>query len=123
MSNNRLLPSRALPSRALQLINDYSKPATNPRWRQSKPIITTYQMYLKLKHLFYIEFTGENLLQYRVLCKIIDTDWYHAYSYVLKYGLSMYTRNTISETVLKMDGIVDADYSHYTYETRYIEYD
>ena len=93
---DRLLPSRALPSRAVQLINDYSKPATNPRWRQSKPIITSYQMYLKLKHLFDIEFTGENLLQYRVLCKIIDTDWYHAYSYILKYGLSIYSEITHS---------------------------
>ena len=120
---DRALPTRALPSRALQLINEYSKPASHPIWRQSKPIITTYQMYLKFKYLFDIEFTGENLLQYRVLCKIIDTDWYHAYSYILKYGLSIYTKNYISKNVLKMDGIEDADYSHCTYENRYIDYD
>jgi hypothetical protein len=120
---DRALPSRALPSRALQLIHDFSKPVTHPRWRQSKPIITTYQMYLKFNHLFNTEFTGENLLQYRVLCKIIDTDWYHAYCYILKYGLTIYTRYSISENVLKMDGIEDADYSHCDYEYSYIEYD
>jgi hypothetical protein len=120
---SRALPSRALPSRALQIIHEYSRPLTRPDWRHSKPIITTYQMYLKFKHLFNIEFTGENLLQYRVLCKIIHTDWYDAYSYILKYGLTIYTKDYISGTVLKMDGIEDADYSHCDYEYSYIEYD
>jgi hypothetical protein len=40
------LPSRALPSRALYLIREYSKPITRPDWRDSKPIITKYQLYL-----------------------------------------------------------------------------
>lgn len=118
-----MLSGRALPSRALLLISEYSKPLTRADWRQSKPIITTYQMYLKMKYLFDIEFTGEELLYYRVLCKIIDTEWYYAYTYVSKYGLSNYTRISISKHVLKMDGIKDADYSHYTNENRYIEYD
>ena len=109
-----MLSGRALPSRALLLISEYSKPLTRADWRQSKPIITTYQMYLKMKYLFDIEFTGEELLYYRVLCKIIDTEWYYAYTYVSKYGLSNYTRISISKYVLKMDGIKDGDYSHYT---------
>jgi len=40
------LHSRALPSRALLLISEYSKPITRPDWRDSKPIITKYQLYL-----------------------------------------------------------------------------
>jgi hypothetical protein len=43
------LPSRVLPSRALQIISEYSKPMTRPDWRQSKPIITTYYLYLKTR--------------------------------------------------------------------------
>lgn len=116
--------SYSLPSHAIKLISDYSKPVTRPHWRHSKPIITTYQMYLKFKYLFDNDFTGEELLYYRVLCKIIHTEWYYAYSYVLKYGLSVYTKYYISKNVLKMDGIDDADYQHYTNsENRYIDYD
>ncbi len=118
-----MLPGPMLPSRALLLISEYSKPLTRVDWRQSKPIITTYQMYLKLKYLIDIEFTEKELLHYRVLCNIIRTDWYYAYTYVSKYGLSMYTRHSVSKHLLKMDGIEDADYSHYTNENRYIEYD
>ncbi len=35
-----------LPSRALLLIREYSKPFTRPDWRDSKPLITRYQLYL-----------------------------------------------------------------------------
>ena len=42
------LPSRALPSRTLLLISEYSKPMTRPDWRESKPIITKYQLCLYL---------------------------------------------------------------------------
>ena len=41
-----MLPSHALPSHALVLIREYSKPITRPDWRDSKPLITRYQLYL-----------------------------------------------------------------------------
>ena len=115
--------SYSLPSLAIKLISDYSKPVTRPDWRNSKPIITTYQMYLKLKYLIDIDFTGENLLHYRLLCRIIKTEWYYVYTYILKYGLTSFKRSCISKHVLKMDGIDDAECQHYTNNDRYIEYD
>jgi hypothetical protein len=58
IKNNKMsyaLPSRALPNRALYLISEYSKPMTRPDWRDSKPIITKYQLclYLVLKTNWY----------------------------------------------------------------------
>ena len=46
---SRALPNRILPSRALLIISEYSKPMTRPDWRQSKPLITTYYLYLKTR--------------------------------------------------------------------------
>ena len=40
----------ALPCRALQIIREYAKPRTRPDWRQSKPIITTYHLYLEVRN-------------------------------------------------------------------------
>jgi hypothetical protein len=123
MLPSHMLPSYVLPSRALQIIHDFSKPVTRPDWRQSKPIITTYQMYLKLKYLIDIDCTGENLLHYRLLCRIIKTEWYYAYTYILKYGLTSFKKSCISKHILKMDGIDDAECQHYITNDRYIEYD
>jgi hypothetical protein len=44
------LPCRALPFRALLLIREYSQPITRPNWRKSKPIITTYHLYLEVRN-------------------------------------------------------------------------
>ena len=38
-----------LPSDVFALIRDYSLPITRPNWRQSKPILSTYQLYLIAK--------------------------------------------------------------------------
>ena len=46
MLPSHALPSHALPSHALVLIREYSKPITRPDWRDSKPLITRYQLYL-----------------------------------------------------------------------------
>ena len=41
-----LLNKMSLPSRVLLLISEYSKPMTRPDWRQSKPLINPYRLFL-----------------------------------------------------------------------------
>uniref|UniRef100_A0A6C0JLC1 Uncharacterized protein n=1 Tax=viral metagenome TaxID=1070528 RepID=A0A6C0JLC1_9ZZZZ len=85
------LPSRALPSRALQLINDYSKPVTRPNWRHSKPIITIYRLYERI--LLYNDYSFKNKykqLYQRTLWSIADTEWYFTYEFIRFYGLNYY---------------------------------
>jgi hypothetical protein len=74
------LRSHALPSRALLLIREYSKPLTRPDWRQSKPIITTYRLYL-------IVIQNYSDLYYNLLTNIWFTDWYILYTYIKNYGI------------------------------------
>jgi hypothetical protein len=100
-----------LPSRALCLIRDYAKPMTRPEWRNSKPIITTYRLYLHIirKNLDYSDQTSSDI-HLRILWKIQDTDWYHAYGYVRCHGLNEYLyRLEPNETSYQhADGIQDA---------------
>ena len=67
--NGRPLPSHALPSRALSLISEYSKPMTRPDWRKSKPIVETYS-------LFVIVINDYSPLADYILSNICLTDWY-----------------------------------------------
>ena len=101
------LPTRALPTRALLLINEYSKPMTRPDWRTSKPIITTYRLYLHVKRVIDINnYTRYNSLYHNVLYRINCTEWYFAYYYINCYGLSRYN-NDFNYNVLKLDINVD----------------
>ena len=81
------LRSHALPSRALLLIHDYSLPITRSDWRESIPIITTRCLY---SHVSYLNNYNCNhysppkyVLDYNLLCNILETDWYHRYKHVL----------------------------------------
>jgi hypothetical protein len=74
------LPSYALPNRALSLIHDYSLPMTKPDWRNSKPIISTYHLYLSSTNVLY--FNTQNKLRRIILNNIAYTDWYIAYAYI-----------------------------------------
>uniref|UniRef100_A0A6C0JM66 Uncharacterized protein n=1 Tax=viral metagenome TaxID=1070528 RepID=A0A6C0JM66_9ZZZZ len=105
---SRALPSRALPSRALQIISDYSKPVTRPDWRQSKPIITTYKLYLFiLTHdIDYVDLSSPDMYR-RILWQISDTDWYHAYTYIRFYGFSEYIKQMEGEENYMLDASVD----------------
>ena len=40
------LPTHTLPTHVLLLIREYSKPMTRPDWRQSKPLINPYRLFL-----------------------------------------------------------------------------
>ena len=90
LQNN--IMSRALPSRALQLINEYSKPVTRSNWRVSKPIITIYKMYecILLYNLQYSFKNKYTQLYQKTLWRIADTEWYFAYEYIKFYGLKYY---------------------------------
>jgi len=71
--------SQALPSRALLLIGEYSKPLTRSDWRESKPIITTYSLYQRVNYLtnFNHNRPSKYSLEYKLLCNILQTDWYY----------------------------------------------
>ena len=109
----RALPCRTLPCRALHLLREYSKPLTRPDWRKSKPIITTYRLYLIIKYAMYIPIvTPKNLLHCMVLYNIGETEWYFAYAYIKFYGLCIYLDQCTDYTMLNADGIQDAIYHH-----------
>lgn len=64
-----------LPFRAVSLIREYSKPLTRPDWRQSKPIITTYRLYLVViqnySDLYYNLLTNIWLIFYILILRIM----------------------------------------------------
>ena len=113
--------SYALPSRALLLIRDYSRPMTRPDWRKSKPIITIYRLYLHVKQVININnYTRYNTLYHNVLYRINGTEWYSAYYYINCYGLNCYN-NAFKYNVLKLDvdGLQDALTQFTTHDTLY----
>ncbi len=76
----------ALPSRALSLIHDYSRPLTRADWRQSKPIITPYELYLHVKY------TTHNYTKIKrtILNNIHQTEWHKIYFYIKYRGLEQF---------------------------------
>jgi hypothetical protein len=120
---SRALPSRALPSRALQIINEYSQPLTRPNWRNSKPIISQYKLYVYVLNKNKLNYANSNLeegLLVRVLYHIHDTEWYRAFEYIRFYGLSRYIERMELDgedhsNMLEVDGIKDAMYYHTVY--------
>jgi len=106
--------SYTLPSRALQIIREYSRPLTRPDWRKSKPIISTYRLYLIIKYVMYVPIiTPKNLLHSMILYNIGETEWYYAYVYIKFYGLNIYMHEYTDHNMLKADGIEDA-ISHFS---------
>ena len=85
----RSLPCRSLPRRALTLIHEYSKPMTRPDWRQSKPIITHYELYL------YVKYTTNDYTKIKriILNNIHQTEWHKMYFYIKYLGLDVFLKN------------------------------
>ena len=103
--------SRALPSRALLLIREYSKPLTRPNWRKSKPIITTYSLFLKVKTFSYAkqEDSSLNRLYLCIAFNITNTDWCYVYTYIRFCGIYNYLQLCDGDTYMtNSDGIKDA---------------
>lgn len=108
------LPSYAcpsLPSRALSLIHEYSRPMTRPDWRNSKPIITQYKLYEHLlKHPIDNTFTkSPDRLYQTTLYHIAETEWYFAFTYIRFYGIDRYIeRMNGDDHLIYADGIPNA---------------
>ena len=83
------LVCRSLPRRALTLIHEYSKPLTRPDWRQSKPIITHYELYL------YVKYTTNDYTKIKriILNNIHQTEWHKMYFYIKYHGLDVFLEN------------------------------
>ena len=112
------MPLCVLPLRVLNIIKEYSLPLTRSNWRQSKPIISTYQLYLKCK--------VNNEYKFKLFCIIIDniqrTDWYYAFIFIKNKGIHRYYQHNIRDSkFVDVDGIKDAIYV-YNGNNRYYEY-
>jgi hypothetical protein len=92
------LPIRALPCRALTIIREYSKPLTRPDWRKSKPIVTTYRLYINV-------INNYSEICYYILSNIWLTDWYQLYTYIKTYGFDNYYYYNKNHNILQIDGI------------------
>ena len=98
--------SYALPSRALHLIREYSRPMTRPNWRESKPIISTYRLYLQVKN---VKFSNTKSIYQIILYNISNTEWYYVYVYISYHGLCEYLeRGGCNIHMPYADGIQDA---------------
>ena len=82
MVRTNVLHSHVLPSNALRIISEYSKPITRSNWRKSKPIINTYTLFLSV-----YSRANENLLHYIIYRNIRDREWYDQYWYIRRYGI------------------------------------
>ena len=91
---SNLLPSNVLPSNALRLISEYSKPVTRPDWRNSKPIVSVYELYLSVYTTW-----DEDDLHYLIYRNIQKTYWYDIYWHIKlktiyscckKYNITIY---------------------------------
>jgi hypothetical protein len=90
-----------LPVRAISLISEYSKPLTRTDWRQSKPIISSYKLYISAH--FKCKYTQ---LMFNLLLNIIETDWYYLYMNVNYNGLNNVCIHI--DSLMKIDGIKEA---------------
>ena len=93
-----LLLNHLLPNRALSLIREYSKPLTRPDWRKSKPIVTTYRLYLAV-------INNYSEICYVILSNIWLTEWYQLYTYIKTYGFDNYYYYNMNHNILQIDGI------------------
>ena len=106
-----------LPSRALQIIRDYSRPMTRPDWRKSKPLITIFRLYLLIKYVMYTPIISPTKrLHSMILYNISETEWYYAYVYIKCYGLCTFLHVYTNDNILNQDGIQDAIHHYRRYK-------
>ena len=103
-----------LPSRAVKMIREYSKPMTHPEWRKSNPIMTTYRLF-KAALIRDILFVNPNLFEV-LLDNIKETEWFKMYHNIVLFGVDQTSIdfNTTHKDILKIEGMHDARlYNHY----------
>jgi hypothetical protein len=71
-----------LPSNALRLIREYSKPCTRPDWRNSKPIVSVSDLYMSV----YTSW-DEDDLHFTIYRNIKETYWYYIYWCIRIHGV------------------------------------
>jgi hypothetical protein len=87
------ITTRKLPSTALSLIREYSKPVTRPDWR-TKHSMTIFSIYTDLrKKKLWGQKNFWRQIYPMILYKIEKTDWFDKYMYVLKLGADTYINN------------------------------
>lgn len=88
----------SMPSRALSLIREYSRPLTRPDWRTIQRI-TTFDLYSHV----YCHLRPQTPLMQRIYYNILDTVWYNIYSVIKLFGIHMATKQykmTVQEILL-----------------------
>ena len=101
----RLLPSQVLPSNALRLISEYSKPLTRADWRTLRKM-TNYKLYN----------ISMNVIRKKVNLVLIfqnnirDTLWYKLYTFTQCWGIEKTSKyfNISEYELLKINGIEEA---------------
>ncbi len=87
------LASCVLPSRALSLISEYSKPVTRPDWR-TKHLMSTFSIYIDIrKKKIWGQKNFWRHLYSIIIHNIEQTDWFNKYMYILKCGTYSYINN------------------------------
>ena len=97
---------RSLPCNVLHIIKEYSRPLTRPNWRQSKPIISIYQLYLKCRRNIEERFKLHSI----IMDNIYKTDWYYMYIFIRHKGIHRYCyfHNICDSAIVNKDGIKEA---------------
>jgi hypothetical protein len=70
-----------LPSRALLLIREYSKPLTRPDWRTLHKI-SNYDLFYHISH---SDYNATDI----IMSNIRETDWYKMYLFIEVWGIEM----------------------------------
>ena len=79
-----MFKNMALPSRAVNLIREYSRPLSRPDWRTIQRL-TTFDLYSHV----YCHLRPQTLLMKRIFYNILDTKWYNIYSVIKLFGIKM----------------------------------
>ena len=113
------LQSRALPNRALDLIREYSRPMTRPDWRKSKPVVSTYMLFVY--SLYSCPFTFPRMpfnrrhYLYQIILKnIMETCWYDLYNNIQYIGMRATSINIKIpiQQLKQIPGLIEAE-RHY----------
>jgi len=97
--------SNVLPLNVICLISEYSKPLTRANWRNSKPILSVYELYLCV-YTSWDQYDLHDII-YR---NIHNTYWYDIYLCIQCFGLQTTSTyyNMSEDELLKINGMKEA---------------
>jgi hypothetical protein len=102
------------PPEIVTIISEYAKPRTRPNWRQSKPIISSYKLFLLATEK--VEQTRVYTMYDSLLSNIKETEWFFDFETIAYRGLDKYYSNYFREhgphanirNIFETDGFRDA---------------